>query len=138
MARRARSSVLPIILGIRRYVGRIRRELALELVDILRETTPIDTGHARSNWIPKLGRPYQGVAGSREAVDWGPQQRGIREIIDEPQESRRVANIGNRVRYVPKLNKGSSQQAGPHFIEAALAQAKVNVRMRLGRLKRAR
>lgn len=134
----SKSRVLPIILNIRQYGGRIRRALVLELKDILFFTTPVKTGHARSNWIPRMGHAYGGIAGSRENVDYGPQKRGVQEVLDEPTESTRVANLGNRVKYVPKLNGGSSLQAPPHFIEAAIAQAKVNVRLVLGRLKRAR
>jgi hypothetical protein len=136
MARRSR--VLPIVRSIRQYGGRIRRALVLELTAILFETTPFKTGHARSNWLPAMGRPRLIVAGSRAAVSYAEQQRGIREVTEEPDESTRVANLSNKVRYLPKLNRGSSAQAGAHFVEAAIAQAKVNVRARLGRLRRAR
>ena len=135
MARSAQ--VLPLIRTLLQYTGRVRRELVIELVGILFEVTPVKTGHARSNWIPRLGHPFRGVAGSRERVDYGPQERGLREIQDEPLTSKRVANLGNNVKYLPRLNTGWSAQAPAAFIQGAIAQAKVNVRIRIGRLKRA-
>lgn len=134
----ASAKVIPVIESIRAYAADVRRLLVLELVDVLRLTTPVDTGHAKSNWIPRLGRPFRGVAGSREKVSYALQERGIREVMDEPAKSRRVANISNSVRYLRYLNQGSSQQAPSGFIQAAIAQAKVNARLKLGRLKRAR
>lgn len=136
MARRSRA--YPVILEVRRYVGRIRRRLVLEMKDILFFVTPFATGHARSNWIPSLGPAHRGVVGSREAVSYAAQERGVAAILAEPPESRRVANLSNDVGYIRHLNDGSSAQAGAHFIEAAVAQAIVNVRGELGRLKRAK
>lgn len=123
---------------LRKYVGRVRRALAEELVRILKETTPVDTHHAESNWIASLGRPYPDVAGSREKVDFGPQERGLVEVRTEPTNSLRVANVVNNVPYIEVLNDGWSQQAPTGFVQAAIAQAKANVRLIIGRLARAK
>lgn len=134
----ASSRVFPVVKELRKYTGRVRRAIVLELKDILFFTTPFATGHARSNWIPSMGFPHRGVEGSREAVSYAAQERGTAAVSKEPEESTRVANLSNSVSYLPHLNKGSSQQAGAHFVEAAIAQAKVNVRRSIGRLRRAR
>lgn len=135
---RNRRKVLPIIESIRGYAGKVRRLLVLELVDILRLTNPVDTGHSRNNWVPGLGHPYRDVDGSRLHPSDAAQKRGIAEVIGEPDTSSRVANIANNVPYVRYLNEGSSQKAPSGYIQAAVAQAKVNARLKLGRLRRSR
>lgn len=134
----AKPKVRILITKIRQHAGEVRRELVLELVDILRLTNPVQTGHSRNNWIPQLGHAYQGVDGSRLAPSDTAQKEGIAQIIAEPLDSPRVANIVNNVPYIRHLNEGTSQQAPEGYVEAAVAQALVNVRLRMGRLRRAR
>jgi hypothetical protein len=126
-----------IALGIRRYIGSVRRDVVLEATAILKRTTPIATHHAESNWIPSMGHPHVGVDGSREGVSFAAQEAGIAEVADEPPESKRVANLTNNVGYISALNNGTSLQAGEGFVESAIAQAIVNVRARRGVLPRA-
>lgn len=133
-----RSRAYPIVQDIRKYVGRVRRELALEFVAIIREISPVDTSHSRNNWIPSMGRVHYGVDGSRQKPSTAAQDRGIAEIMAEPEESDRVANVSNWVDYVAHLIRGSSKQAPAGYERQAVAQAKVNVRARLGRLRRAK
>lgn len=127
-----------VITEVRKYIGSVRRVIVLEAVDVLRLTTPVATGHARNNWIPTMGRATNEVCGSRESPSSEAQDRGIREIIDEPLDSRRVASIANNVPYIRHLNEGSSTKAPQGFVEAAIAQAKVNARLLIGRLRRAK
>lgn len=133
-----RTKAYPIVLELRKYVGRVRRELATEFVAIVRELSPVKTGHSRNNWIPKMGTPFRGVDGSRAAPSSAAQDAGLAEIAAEPQESNRVANVSNWVDYVAHLIRGSSQQAPAGYERQAVAQAKVNVRTRMGRLRRAK
>lgn len=133
-----RTKAYPVVLELRKYVGRVRRELALQFVAIVRELSPVDTGHSRNNWIPKMGTPHTGVDGSRAHPSSQAQDRGIAEISAEPQESNRVANVSNWVDYVAHLIQGSSRKAPAGYERQAVAQAKVNTRARMGRLRRAK
>lgn len=134
----ARGRYLPVVQDLRRYVGTARRVIATEMVLILRQTNPFKTGHSRNNWVAQMGHPYRGVDGSRMRPSDAAQRRGLEELAAEPPSSRRVANVSNNVPYVPRLNEGSSEQAGAGYVEAAEAQALVNARLQMGRLRRAR
>lgn len=134
---RAQLRGLPKVIGrkMRRYIGAVRREVVVEMVDVLKYTSPIDTRHSVNNWIPTLGFPSTEISGSREHPSNDAQARGLAQVMEEPLESTRVANIANNVFYVQYLNEGWSDQAPPGYIDAAFAQAQVNVRMRLGSLR---
>lgn len=86
--------------------------------------TPVDTGHARSNWIPSVGRPVTTVAGSREAVTFGAQAQGIAAVAGrKPEDAYQRIYIQNNVPYIQQLNFGHSQQAPAGFVEAGIARA---------------
>ena len=109
------------------FTERIVKRIALNLDANLRETTPVNTGWARANWILSIGSPFSGTAGTREAAEQG-------SIDSSPQESGAVAvaatyKLGppifesNNVHYIGKLNAGSSSKAPPAFIQAAIVRA---------------
>lgn len=84
--------------------------------------TPVDTGWARANWVPAIGRPVTDVAGSREAVSTAAQSAGEASVL-----AYRLAMgpvyISNNVPYILALNDGHSPQADPQFIERAIDKA---------------
>lgn len=92
--------------------------------------TPVDTGRARSNWIVSLGSPvrderppfFEGSKGSTGAQN---AQVAIQEGSDTIQ-GRQLGQdiwISNNVKYIGKLNEGSSAQAPAGFVEAAIRRA---------------
>lgn len=123
---------------IRGYAGGVRRLLCTNIVIVARELNPKQTGHSANNWIAKLGHPFVGVDGSRERPSSAAQKAGLAQIAAEPDDSPRVASVTNNVGYVRHLNDGTSRQAGPGWVEAAVAQAFVETRLQMGRLRRVR
>jgi hypothetical protein len=101
--------------------------------------TPIDTGYARSNWIPRIGKPFEGTVGQRPVVDYNAraigmegtigsidnstQQAGREEVASGYRIALGPATITNNVEYIGALNNGSSKQAPKGFIERAIIKA---------------
>lgn len=86
--------------------------------------TPVDTGHARANWVPSVGQPYIGEANSD-----GDHEAGIQALL-----SYTLANgpawVSNNVPYITLLDLGFSPQAPAGFVEMAIAQALVSVQQK--------
>jgi hypothetical protein len=88
--------------------------------------TPVDTEHARSNWVLSVGAPYRGVCGSREAVSYADQRAGdirVRRYSGRDVAANRKIYLRNNVFYMIFLNRGWSQQAPANFIVRALTGA---------------
>lgn len=110
-----------------RAVTSVVRRLAVNTTANLIETTPVDTGWARSNWIPSVGVSFDGnmfetSRDFRRALTGGAislQQRGTAQV------SRYALNqglvyISNNVPYIRRLNEGSSSQAPAGFVQGAI------------------
>lgn len=109
------------------FVERTVKRIALNVVANLQEDTPVDTGWARANWIPEIGTPFEGTAGTREAaeagnVDVATQQFGIARIATGYKLGPPIY-ITNNVPYIETLNEGSSSQAPAAFVQAAILRA---------------
>lgn len=102
-----------------------------ELVRLLKQNptgsttgTPVDTGHARRNWIMSVGSPdtvergQGGDDGRASIIAWT--------LADGP------IYVNNPVPYIGRLNDGWSKQQPQGFIERAIdeAYAVVNARFR--------
>jgi len=90
--------------------------------------TPVDTGWARTNWVPGIGTPPTGTAGSREAAEAGildtsMQQRGLAEVAAAYKLNQGSIFISNNVPYIVLLNEGSSAQAPAGFVQNAIMKA---------------
>jgi hypothetical protein len=83
-------------------------------------TTPVDTGRARSNWLPSLNRPDGRQVGVGQKPD-------TRNAIARYKLSDTIF-ITNNLPYITKLNEGSSQQAPAGFVDAAILRGKQAVR----------
>jgi len=105
------------------------RTLVLAVNRTLAENTPIDTGWARTNWIPSVGRPFAGTAGSRDNVTLAGVSAGVAAISvwDMFKDS---AFITNNVPYIEDLNAGTSPQASPGFIQASIEAGIASARNR--------
>lgn len=57
------------------------KEVMLTAADALEANSPIDTGHLVSNWILSVGRPFTGVAGSRQSVTYAAQDAGREKVL---------------------------------------------------------
>jgi len=121
-----------VVTDLERFVGRIIQKIALDIVANLVASppeggTPVDTGWARANWVPRIGEPFRGTAGTREQAEQGnvsnsEQGAGIASVLGYTLARGRVF-ISNNVPYIGRLNAGSSRQAPAGFVEAAITKA---------------
>lgn len=113
--------------GIDVAIENVVKAVTLGITDELIETTPVDVGWARANWVPSIGAPAPGspIARStqeREAAAPGAQASqaaGIASVAGY-KLNRGAVFISNNVPYLKELNEGSSQQAPANFIEASI------------------
>lgn len=92
------------------------RACALTVDARLAQLTPVDTGRARSNWLPSLNSPDVRIVEPGQKPDAGP-------ILNS-------YNIGdtiymtNNVPYIQRLNDGWSKQSPAGFVEDAIEAGK--------------
>ena len=74
--------------------------------------TPVDTGRARSNWLPSLN--------VSETSTVEPGQKPNVGIVLGSYKINDTILITNNLPYIKRLNDGSSKQAPANFVEAAV------------------
>jgi hypothetical protein len=114
--------VRQIIEALREVGEKVIKQITLDVTANLIETTPVDTGWARANWIPSIG-PREGVAGTRENISGAEQEIGKAQVVTEYKIEMGEVHVSNAVPYVQSLNDGHSQQAPAGFVQAAIAKA---------------
>ena len=75
-----RAQIKEITKELEEFTGDQISKLTLDIQNELERDTPVDSGHARSNWIPSVGGPHEGVAGSRTNVSTVEQEQGKAEL----------------------------------------------------------
>lgn len=137
------SSRAIVVRDLTAFTERSMRELTLEvhanLVRAPREGgTPVNTGWARVNWIPAIGKPVTEPDGERPP-DGVPTQAGskalsgLAEVAARYRLSQGPIFITNNVPYILKLNDGSSSQAPAGFVQAAILEAVQEIVSRRGK-----
>ena len=104
------------------FIEAVVRKLVLDVNANLVATTPVDTGWARANWIPRIGTPREDTAGSPDSISRGEQEQGVAEVATSYQIEMGPVYITNNVPYIGRLNQGSSQQAPAGFVQAAITK----------------
>lgn len=92
------------------------RAVALVVDAELVATTPVDTGRAKSNWLPTLNTPDTRKVEPGEKPDIAPVLSSYK--IDD------TVLITNNLPYIRRLNDGWSQQFPAGFVERAVAKGK--------------
>ncbi len=110
---------------LRAAVADIVKATVLELDANLREVTPVDTGHARANWVPSIGVPHQGE-------DTGASQAAAVSAVLAYKLEDGPAWETNNVPYITALNNGHSKQAPSLFIEYAVDKAMQTMQAKYG------
>lgn len=92
------------------------RAIALVIHGELTNTTPVDTGRARSNWLPSLNTPRNDTVAPNqgERVDGVLKEYDIKDTIF----------ITNNLPYIQRLNDGYSKQAPSGFVDIAIQRGK--------------
>lgn len=114
-----------VIKDLTQVTERVIAKIALDVTANLKSTTPVDTGWARSNWIPSVGAAFGGTVGSPTAVSGS----GGEGRIAGYKLSQGSVFISNNVPYIGRLNSGYSKQAPAGFVQRAVEKA---VRVDLG------
>lgn len=110
-------------------IERVSKSLILEINRELRRSgtgTPVDTGHARANWIPSVGEPN-----AIEANDDGAAAQGTAAIASFKLGQGKLY-ITNVVPYIRRLNDGWSDKAPALFVEACISRAMQTMKERTG------
>ena len=105
-----------------RLASRVVAKISLDVTANLVETTPVDTGWARANWVPSIGFPVEEPVGSPTSVSGAQQQNGQSALLGYTIDKGKVF-VSNNVSYINKLNDGSSLQAPANFVQDAIDKA---------------
>lgn len=100
------------------------RDVALTADRVLVLRTPVDTGRARSNWIPTIGAPS---SDTREPLEPAALEQEARAVVGEYQAGGPGVFLSNNLPYIRRLNDGHSAQAPAGFVEEALQVAAAEV-----------
>ena len=87
--------------------------VALDVRANVVESTPIDTGLAKASWGIGVGAPYEGVGSGPSTVS----------ALAGYRSENGPIHITNNLRYIQRLNDGSSQQAPAGFVQIAIDRA---------------
>jgi len=106
-----------------RFVEQLMVKITLDLTANLIETTPIDVGWARANWIPEIGvrdiEPAPAPAGGGTAGANAAQALAVSTVIAQYRFPEKI-QVGNGVPYIGVLNDGHSAQAPAGFVQRAI------------------
>ena len=108
------------------------RRLMFRIYQAVTSATPVDTGFARAGWRMSSGAPRYGDSdrprdrAAAEAIAGANRDRNDREAQSLLQ-TYRIGDgrlyVSTAVSYMVHLNRGSSAQAGPAFIERSIQTA---------------
>ena len=115
--------------AIRAELATVVKALILEIDANLRADpaeggTPVDTGHARANWIPSIGAPH-----SSEVDGTGAHESAIAAMLGYKLEDG-AAFESNSAPYINALNYGHSKQRPRMFVEDCVDRAVVTIQQR--------
>jgi hypothetical protein len=113
--------------ALRGQVAKVAIDIVLTLDKKLRRTTPVDTGHARRNWISSVTQPHTG-----EVDDDAAHAAGIAAVLRYTLELGPLW-VANNAPYVNRLNHGWSKQRPAGFVERAMDETLQEVGARWGR-----
>jgi hypothetical protein len=125
----SQNSIRLVITSLEEFLDKILKKLALDIVANLVTTpnndygTPVDTGWARSNWVPNIGSRVDSPTGSKQAVSGADQQAGTVRVVTSYRRDQGPIYISNAVPYIYRLNQGSSRQAPAGFVQNAIRKA---------------
>ena len=129
-----RQQVRALIGGLNRLTERVVIKITLDVTANLTETTPVDTGWARANWVPAVGQRNRGsalradtqlareVRASFVPAAVAGQAAGQAQVAGYKLERGRVF-VSTNVPYILRLNDGYSQQAPRGFVQNAVRKA---------------
>ncbi len=124
-----RRQVRAVVDALTRVTERVVTKIALDVVANLVETTPVDTGWARGNWVPSIGTPFIADLGSVTPTVANANAASSRQATASVSVAtgyrlrRGSVFVSNNVPYITELNDGSSAKAPAGFVQLAIAKA---------------
>ena len=122
MSQEGENQIRIVVQDVERVTETIVKQLTVNLTAKLAERTPRDTGWAANNWVPSIGDPFVGLAGSRDAVTSSYQEAGIVTVASGYRLAMGPCWVSNNVPYIGPLNNGSSEKAPAGFVQTALLE----------------
>lgn len=123
------TQVRAVVQALTRVTERAIVKITLDVTANLVETTPVDTGWARANWVPAIGTPFirdlgeVSATGQNAAAAAATQQGALGGIVAGYKLARGKVFVSNNVPYITRLNDGSSKKAPAGFVQRAIAKA---------------
>lgn len=118
--------VKAVVRALEKVTEQVIVRLSLNVTANLVETTPVDTGWARANWLPAIGTPSLGSGSSKPDPSLIPGQAASQQAAIAKLTAYRLGRgsvfISNNVPYIGRLNDGSSRQAPSGFVQAAVRE----------------
>lgn len=133
----ASTEVRLVVTDLEVFTEGVVKVLTFESHAEITEHTPIDTGWARSNLVPEIGKPHEGTAGTRvqaEAgqIDEATAQAGLAKVAAAYRLYMGAVFLTHNVPYFPALNEGWSKQEKAGFVQRGIAKAVQNTALKLG------
>ena len=125
----AKDDVRAVVRGLEKFTTRVITKITLDVVANLVETTPIDTGWARANWVPSIGTSFianlEGIQpdGPLAAKSADEQAAAVAEVLANYKLDRGSVFVTNNVTYISELNEGKSRQEPAAFVQRAIEKA---------------
>ena len=105
------------------------KKTAFDIDKEIVEQTPVDTGRARSNWLPSINSPRTDEVDAGQKPDIAPIISGY--TIND------TIFIANNLPYIERLNNGWSQQnTTPSWVEATVAKYKNRMKQAIAEVSR--
>ena len=95
--------------SLNRFVERAVVETVTNVTPAIQAGNPVDTGFSQNNWIPNIGSPYEGTAGTYEQAVAGilnpaPREQGLARVRTGYRLAAGPVYITNNVQYINELN----------------------------------
>jgi len=120
-----RMTVLSLAVG--ENADKIVRKVALVVDRDIVLATPVDTGRARSSWVVGVVRPNRSTPGNfPKGKNQSTKAQATQFALDKANEVIRARKkgqsiiISNNLKYIGKLNEGTSAQAPKMFVQKAI------------------
>lgn len=94
------------------------RKAALKIDGELVGTTPVDTGRARSNWLPAFDKPASGTVKAMSAGAATARTAG--KVASFDLDKNVAIHLTNNLPYIAALDRGTSQQQPAGFVRRAI------------------
>ena len=119
----AKNQIDMVMSALTEVTEKVIKKITLDTHANLIAATPVDLGWARANWIPAIGTPVTSPTGTPGGYSQSAQLAGIASVATSYTLPRGKVFISNNVKYITKLNEGSSRQAPAGFVQNAISKA---------------